>query len=142
MAYSDLFDPGFKDRNRGHFASIVRVAIADGAITDQEKIFLDHLADRLEISDEDYTKILESPEKYPVNPPYLQINRIERLYDLARMVYADHILGPRQKEILKKFAIALGFTGNIEDLVDKSLSLLVLNVDSDAFIFEIQNLSR
>lgn len=142
MAYSDLFDPGFKDRNRGHFASIVRVAIADGAISDQEKTFLDHLADRLEISDEDYTKILESPEKYPVNPPYLQINRIERLYDLARMVYADHILGPRQKEILKKFAIALGFTGNIEDLVDKSLSLLVLNVDSDTFIFEIQNLSR
>ncbi|SFI99064.1 tellurite resistance TerB family protein [Myroides guanonis] len=142
MAYSDLFDPGFKDRNRGHFASIVRVAIADGAISDQEKTFLDHLADRLEISDEDYTKILESPEKYPVNPPYLQINRIERLYDLARMVYADHILGPRQKEILKKFAVALGFTGNIEDLVDKSLSLLVLNVDSDTFIFEIQNLSR
>lgn len=142
MAYSDLFDPGFKDRNRGHFASIVRVALADGAITNQEKDFLDHLADRLEISDEDYAKILESPEKYPVNPPYLQINRIERLYDLARMVYADHILGPRQKEILKKFAVALGFTGNIEDLVDKALSLLVLSVDSDTFIFEIQNLSR
>lgn len=141
-SYSDLFDPGFKDRNRGHFASIVRVAIADGAISDQERTFLDHLADRLEISEDDYAKILENPEKYPVNPPYLQINRIERLYDLARMVYADHVLGPKQKNILKKFAVALGFTGNIDDLVDKSLSLLVLNVDSDAFIYEIQNLSR
>lgn len=141
-SYSDLFDPGFKDRNRGHFASIVRVAIADGAISDQERAFLDHLADRLEISEDDYAKILEHPEKYPVNPPYLQINRIERLYDLARMVYADHVLGPKQKNILKKFAVALGFTGNIDDLVDKSLSLLVLNVDSDAFIYEIQNLSR
>lgn len=142
MSYSDLFDPGFKDRNRGHFASIVRVALADGAITTEEQKFLDQLAERLEISEEDYVKILESPEKYPVNPPYLQINRIERLYDLARMVYADHILGQRQKDILKKFAVALGFTGNIADLVDKALSLLVLNVDSETFIYEIQNLSR
>lgn len=142
MSYSDLFDPGFKDRNRGHFASIVRVALADGAITTEEQKFLDQLAERLEISEEDYVKILESPEKYPVNPPYLQINRIERLYDLARMVYADHILGQKQKDILKKFAVALGFTGNIADLVDKALSLLVLNVDSETFIYEIQNLRR
>lgn len=142
MSYSDLFDPGFKDRNRGHFASIVRVALADGAITTEEQKFLDQLAERLEISEEDYVKILESPEKYPVNPPYLQINRIERLYDLARIVYADHILGQRQKDILKKFAVALGFTGNIADLVDKALSLLVLNVDSETFIYEIQNLRR
>ena len=142
MSYSDLFDPGFKDRNRGHFASIVRVALADGAITTEEQKFLDQLAERLEISEEDYVKILESPEKYPVNPPYLQINRIERLYDLARMVYADHILGQRQKDILKKFAVALGFTDNIADLVDKALSLLVLNVDSETFIYEIQNLRR
>lgn len=142
MSYLDLFDSGFKDRNRGHFASIVRVALADGAISEEEQKFLDELASRLEISEEDYEKILEKPEKYPVNPPYLHINRIERLYDLARMVYADHILGPKQKDILKKFAVALGFSGNIEDLVDKALSLLVLNVDSETFIYEIQNMSR
>lgn len=142
MSYLDLFDSGFKDRNRGHFASIVRVALADGAISEEEQKFLDELASRLEISEEDYEKILENPEKYPVNPPYLHINRIERLYDLARMVYADHILGPKQKDILKKFAVALGFSGNIEDLVDKALSLLVLNVDSETFIYEIQNMSR
>lgn len=142
MSYLDLFDSGFKDRNRGHFASIVRVALADGAISEEEQKFLDELAGRLEISEEDYEKILENPEKYPVNPPYLHINRIERLYDLARMVYANHILGPKQKDILKKFAVALGFSGNIEDLVDKALSLLVLNVDSETFIYEIQNMSR
>ena len=142
MSYLDLFDAGFKDRNRGHFASIVRVALADGDISPQEQTFLDYLAERLEISEDDYSKILESPEKYPVNPPYLHINRIERLYDLARMVYANHVLGPKQKQILKKFTVALGFTGNIDDLVDKALSLLVLNVDSETFIYEIQNFSR
>ncbi len=38
------------------------------------------------------------------------------------MVYADHILGPRQKDILTKFALALGFTpGNVPFIVDKAL---------------------
>lgn len=142
MSHSELFDIGFVDRNRGHFASIVRVALADGDISEEEKKFLDHLADKLDISEEDYAKILEHPEKYPVNPPYLEINRIERLYDLARMVYVEHMLGPKQKEILKKFTVALGFTGNVDYLVDKALSLLVLNVDSETFIYEIQNLKR
>lgn len=58
------------------------------------------------------------------------------------MVYVDHVLGPKQKEILKKFAVALGFTTNIDYLVDKSLSLLVLNVDIDTFINEIQHLKK
>ena len=34
MSISDLFDSGFKKRNESHFASIVRVAMADGVITD------------------------------------------------------------------------------------------------------------
>jgi hypothetical protein len=142
MSHSELFDIGFIDRNKGHFASIVRVALANGQISEEERKFLDHLANSLDISEEDYAKILEHPEKYPINPPYLEINRIERLYDLARMVYVDHILGPKQKEILKKFTVALGFTGDIDYLVDKALSLLVLNADKESFMHEIQNSKR
>ena len=44
MAFSDLFTPGFKQRNRDHFAAIVRVALADGIITDEEKAFINRTA--------------------------------------------------------------------------------------------------
>lgn len=30
MSFSDLFDSEFKQRNKGHFSSIVRLALADG----------------------------------------------------------------------------------------------------------------
>ena len=43
MSFSNLFDSGFKSRNQSHFAAIVRVAMADGVITDDEKKFLDRL---------------------------------------------------------------------------------------------------
>ena len=61
MAFSELFDNEFKQRNRGHFSAIVRVAYADGKINDEEKSFLDKLASRLEISEEEYNAILSDP---------------------------------------------------------------------------------
>ncbi len=143
MSFSDLFDSEFKSRNKGHFSAIVRVAIADGAMSKEEKAFLDKLAVRLEISASEYEEILENPLKYPINPPYLHTQRLERLFDLSRMVYADHILGPKQKEILTKFALALGFTpGNVNYIVDKAMSLLMLEVDLDTFVYEMTHMNK
>ncbi|RXR24141.1 tellurite resistance TerB family protein [Flavobacterium stagni] len=143
MSIADLFDSEFKDRNRGHFSAIVRVALADGDLTPEEKNFLDKLAVRLEISEDEYAEILENPLKYPINPPYSYALRLERLYDLSRMVYADHVLGPKQKEILTRFALALGFTpGNVQYIVDKALSLLVMNVDLDTFVYEMRHMYK
>ena len=143
MSFSDLFDNEFKSRNKGHFSAIVRVAIADGQMSPEEKLFLDKLAQKLEISPIEYEEILENPLKYPINPPYLYTQRLERLYDLSRMVFADHILGQRQKNILMKFAVALGFTpSNASYIVDKALSLLVQNVDLETFIFEMQHMNK
>jgi uncharacterized tellurite resistance protein B-like protein len=143
MSFSDLFDSEFKSRNKGHFSAIVRVALADGDLSKEEKEFLDKLAVRLEISKAEYEEILENPKKYPINPPYLHSHRLERLFDLARMVYADHILGPKQKEILTRFALALGFTpSNVPYIVDKALSLVMLNVDLDTFVFEMTHMNK
>ncbi|MBC7438525.1 MAG: TerB family tellurite resistance protein, partial [Flavobacterium sp.] len=101
------------------------------------------LAVQLEISSEEYAEILENPLKYPINPPYLHTQRLERLYDLSRMVYAEHVLGQRQKDILSKFALALGFTaGNVHYIVDKALSLMVLEVDLDTFLYEMQHMNK
>jgi uncharacterized tellurite resistance protein B-like protein len=143
MSFSELFDSEFKSRNKSHFSAIVRVAIADGDLSKEEKEFLDKLAVRLEISAAEYEEILENPSKYPINPPYLHSQRLERLYDLARMVYADHVLGPKQKEVVAKFALALGFTpGNVTFIVDKALSLLLLNVDADTFVYEMTHMNK
>ena len=143
MSFSDLFDSEFKSRNKSHFSAIVRVAFADGDLSAEEREFLDKLAVRLEISAAEYEEILENPAKYPINPPYLHSQRLERLYDLARMVYVDHILGPKQKEVLTKFALALCFTpGNVTYIVDKALSLLLLNVDADTFVYEMTHMNK
>lgn len=121
----------------------MRVAISDGDLSKEEKEFLDKLADRIEISQAEDVEILENPMKYPINPPYLHSQRLERLYDLSRMVYVDHVLGPKQKEVLTKFALTLGFTpGNVPFIVDKAMSLLVLQIDLDTFVYEMTHMNK
>lgn len=133
MIYQDIYDSDFKERNKGHFASIVRVAYNDGEYTPKEREFIDALAHKLDISEQDYKAILKNPNNYPVNPPYLQEQRIERLYDLARMVFINYILGPEQKKTLRKFTSALGFSGDVNAITDKALSLLVMEYNLEDF---------
>lgn len=143
MSFSDLFDSEFKTRNKGHFSAIVRVAIADGKMVPEEKAFLDKLAGKLEITPLEYEEILEDPLKYPINPPHLYSQRLERLYDLGRMVHVDHHLGDKQDILLKKFALALGFTpGNVNLIVNKAMTLIDQKVDADVFMYEMEHMNK
>lgn len=143
MSISDLYDSGFRQRNEDHFAAIVRVAMSDGVISDQEKAFLDRLARRLDITDTQYKEILKDYMSHPINPPITYENRLDRLYDLGRMVYADAELGEKQTAILERLSVGLGFSPhNVKYIVDKALSLVSNGVDSDTFKEEIRNMNR
>jgi hypothetical protein len=143
MPISDLFSNEFNQKARGNFSAIVRVAYADGNITEQEKKFLDKLAIELEISDTEYKEILKDPNKYPINAPYLYIERLESLYNLSRIVHRDHQLGDLQEQLMVKFGLALGFTpGNVDYIVDKALKLVDLKVDFDTFAYEMKNMYK
>ncbi|WP_074405512.1 MULTISPECIES: TerB family tellurite resistance protein [Aquimarina] len=143
MSISDLFDSGFQKRNQDHFAAIVKIAMSDGVITDEEKAFLDRLATRLGISENDYKEILKDYSTHPINPPTSYERRLERLYDLSRMVYADHVKGEGQVVLLEKLSIGLGFNPeNAKYIVDKALNLVDQGVDSDTFEEEVKNMNR
>jgi uncharacterized tellurite resistance protein B-like protein len=135
MSYSDLYTPGFKSRNRDHFAAIVRIALADGVISEEEKAFIDRLAIHLEIEDEEKASILENSDQHPINPPTTKQGRLERLYDLARMVLADHIADEAEKQLMKRMVVGLGFpTDQIELLIDKAFTLIKDGSDQDDFV--------
>ena len=69
MTILDLFSSGFNTRNQDHFAAIVKVAMSDNIISDEEKHFLDRLAQNLDISKEMYARILKDYKSHPINPP-------------------------------------------------------------------------
>lgn len=143
MSFSELFESGFKKRNEDHFAAIVRVAMSDGVINDAERAFLDRLATRLDITESDYKTILKDYATHPINAPISYDHRLERLYDLARMVWADHIEGEDQVRLLQKLCIGLGFNQeNVKYITDKALTLVHYEVDVDEFVEKMKKMNQ
>lgn len=135
MSISNLYSTGFKSRNRDHFAAIVRVALSDDIITPEEKAFINRLAIFLEIDETEVEAILKNPQDYPINPPANETRRIERLYDLTRMVYADNIADDSEKALLKRLVVGLGFEAQkADEIVEKALALVADGNDEDEFV--------
>ena len=143
MSISDLYDSGFRKRNSDHFAAIVRVAMSDGFITDSEQAFLDRLARNLDISASDYKTILKDYRSHPINPPVSYDERLERLYDLTRMVWADGVKEEAEETLLHKFSVGLGFHAvNVKYISDKALYLVKNGADLDEFKYGIKNMNQ
>lgn len=143
MAISDLFDNEFRKRNKDHFASIVRVAMSDDVISEGEQAFLDRLARRLNINEEDYKIIMKDYASHPINPPVSYDDRLERLYDLTKMVWADGIKEEEQVKLLHKFCVALGFHAtNVKYVSEKALELVKNKHDLEEFIYGIKNMNQ
>lgn len=143
MSISDLYSSRFRERNRDHFAAIVRVALSDGAINDSERAFIERLAKNLDIHEGEMNEVLEDPYRFPVNPPVSYDQRLERLYDIARMVYVDKIADEDEMRIMIRLGIGLGFTpANVEFIIKKAMYLLSLNVNLETFKEEIKHMNR
>lgn len=135
MDFSQLYTPGFKNRNRAHFAAIVNLALADDHISQEEKAFIDRLAIYLEIEPDTVKKIIAAPEQYKTEPPVDKKSRLERLYDLSKMIFADHIADDNEKKLLEKMVIGLGFEAEkSKDIVEKALEMVAQGIDQDDFV--------
>jgi uncharacterized tellurite resistance protein B-like protein len=143
MALSDYNLSGEQKRNLEHFASIVRLALADDIITEGEEKLLKRLAKRFHILDEKYKEILENPNEYSQVTPHSYEERIEHLYDLATMVFADDEASKEEAKVLKKLVIGLGFPhNNAEKVTNEAIHLVLNNNDLEDFSKAIKMVNR
>ena len=143
MGVSDYNLSGEQKRNIAHFASIVRLALADDIITEGEERLLKNLAKRFHILEEKYKEILENPNDYSVDTSNSYDNRIERLYDLATMVFADGEASKEEADMLRKISIGIGFSvKNAEKVTDEAIHLILNDNNLEDFTKAIKRVNR
>lgn len=139
MPFSDLYSSGKHKQEIGHFANIVKIAKADGIISEEEEKLLQRASKRLHISEEEFQKVLENPEKFPVNPPTNYDERIERLYRLTKMIFADDKVGLSEVQLMRKIAVGLRFSiDNAEKVCDEAIHLVMNDNDLEDFTAAIK----
>lgn len=143
MSISDLYASGKHKEEIGHFANIVKIAKADGIISDLEEALLIKSAQKLNITTEEYIVIFNHPEKFPVNPPISYDERIERLYRLTKMLLVNGEVHLRELTLLSKVAIGLHFPSTrAQKVCNKAIDLVTNKTDLDTFIIEIKKVDK
>ena len=136
MSFSDLFGTGEHLRNLGHFAAIVNLAAVDGEINEHEEAQLRRFASKLDIQEEEYSKVLKNPTAFPIHPNNRVQGRLERLHDLFKIIFADHMIDEEEEELLKKYAIGLGFSSEVsEGIIKRSIQIFCGQISFDDYVY-------
>lgn len=136
MGFSDLYQSGEHRRNLAHFAAIASLAAIDGEVTPEEKTLLDRFASKLDITTSEYELVMDKENKFPIDPPNTSERRLERLYDLFRMIFADHLIDDDEMVLLKKYAIGLGFSGEqANEVIEKSVAIFSGRIDFEDYTY-------
>lgn len=100
---------------------------------------LDRFATKLDITESEYKEVMKKENKYPIVPPHDSEKRLERLYDLFRIVFSDHFIDEEEMVFLKKYAIGLGYSDEQADaIIKKSVAIFSGRIDFDDYVYLLQ----
>jgi len=106
-----------------------------GSFQLKKKAFINRTAINLEIDETEVEQIKSNIEDYPINPPATEQRRLERLYDLTRMIFADHIADEAELKLMNRLVIGLGFRADqANSIINRAFELIQKGSDEDEFV--------
>ncbi|WP_372919601.1 TerB family tellurite resistance protein [Salegentibacter sp.] len=139
MSISDLFGSGEHLRNINHFACIVNLASVDGEINEQEETLLRRFAHKLDINETEYKMVIRNSNEFPVNAYNSVEERLERLHDLFKIIFADSSIDRGEEELIKRYAIGLGFSSEAsEAIIKRSIQIFTGQISFDDYRFLLE----
>ena len=125
MSIAQLFESGEHAKNKGHFSNLVMIARADGKMSEEEMEFLNKMARKIGLNDAQVKEVIEHASSYPTIPPTTIEDRHERFVNFMTMVEADHEVSPKEKQLVVRFGVALGYDEmEIDELFYKVLGMV------------------
>ncbi len=139
MSFTDLYDSGAHSKNVAHFASLVHIAASDGSLNDEEIALLTRFKSKLDIRDSEYNEIISNPRMYPIDPPISSERRLERLFNLFQIIYADHQIDEPERKLLDRYARGLGYTEEAaEAVIKQSIKIFSGNIAFEDYQYLIK----
>jgi len=132
-------------RNRiSVLATLIKLSFADNVIDEEEMKIIEKVAHNYGFHDpEDLKYIIKNYEKYSLEPTYNYDERIEQLYYLARLIYADGEMNKAELKILKNSIIALGFPPqNADKIFEATVGLIADEADLEKFTKAIKKVNK
>jgi uncharacterized tellurite resistance protein B-like protein len=140
MSFIDLYGNSEHRKNVAHFAAIATLAATDGDINVEEMELLNRFAVKLDITEQEYKEVMKKSNKYPIDPPFSSEKRLERLFDLFKIIFVDHGIDDEERVLIKKYAIGLGFSNESADkVIQKSIAIFSGRIDFEDYLYLLKH---
>lgn len=140
MSIQDLYSSDSSNNNLAHFASIASLAAVDGQVSDEEMRLLERFKQKLQITDGQFKEVMKKENQYPIRHQVSYEKRLERFFDLIKIIFADKVFNDNEMALLKRYAIGLGFPDEKADrLIEKSVAIFSGNIDFDDYLYLVKD---
>jgi len=144
MTIIDAFENAEFRNQISVLATLVKLSLSDNVLDEAEMKIIEKVARNYGLNDPDSLKeIIRNYEKYQLEPTYNYNERIEQLYRLMQVIYADDHLDKAELKILKNSIVALGFSPKKLDVIyETAVGKIADNADLDDFIEAIKKVNK
>lgn len=123
---------------KSHFVRLYQMALIDDNFDILELQMLYHLAEERGIPKDELDKLFLNPTDHTANIPIDLNTRIEYLYDLTRIIWADGHIDDDEKNTLKKYCKKFEFLDeNIDELSDYLIDCVQKGISKEEIINQL-----
>ena len=108
-----FFEHQYLSYKKNHIRNLISLAQADDHMHKKEIELLYRIGERYGLKDWQVKKLIESKEKFELNVPDNHNDKMNLLYDLILMVYADEIVEKKEVEFCEDVARRFGLKKEI-----------------------------
>ena len=102
-----------------HFLNLYNIALSDTNLDTEELNFLYEFGASRGINKDSIDYVIRNPHKVKFEMPKGVYEKIECLYDFAKMILADGIIDPREINIFEAFILRFGFAQeNAQEIIN------------------------
>ncbi len=125
---------------KAHFLRLYQMAICDDDFSALELKMLYKCAEERGISSKNLDEILLNPINFKSLIPQTIEEKIDYLYDLTVMIWADGIVSPNEYSAMEKYVLMFGFLEeNVTAIVDYLIEAVKIGKNKSEIFYELKN---
>ncbi|RXM50695.1 MULTISPECIES: hypothetical protein [unclassified Chryseobacterium] len=125
---------------KAHFLRLYQMAICDDDFSALELKMLYRCAEERGISSKNLDEILLNPINLKSLVPKTIEEKIDYLYDLTVMIWADGIVSPNEHAAMQKYVMMFGFLEeNVMAIVDYLIEAVRIGKNKSEILYELKN---
>ena len=110
-----FFEHQYLSFKKNHLKNLIALAKVDGHLHEDEKQLLYKVGERYGLKQQQIQQLIDSEEKFTLQIPESHDQKMNQLYDLVLMVYADGVVDKSEVRFCKQIVHQYGFKEEIID---------------------------